>query len=214
MYMKLTIPSWTVSLFSQVILTKYLMWTSLSVYGLTPIVHQPTRGANVLDRIYVSEPCYSSVRVVTSIVRSDHKAVVTYTDKNKCAQTKKTSIEMVYRTKTPEQHALFLQAVADINFEFIETADDVQIQFDIFYDACLLLLDNFYPLCTIKVTNRDPTYITPDIKRLLRRKNRLMRRGRLKEASALAQRIGKAVTRVTKSQLSNLGNTRTHQEMR
>jgi len=53
--------------------------------GLTPIVHQPTRGANVLDRIYVSQPCYSSVRVVTSIVRSDHKAVVTYTDKNKCA---------------------------------------------------------------------------------------------------------------------------------
>ena len=94
--------------------------------GLTPIVHQPTRGANVVDRIYVSQPCYSSVRVVTSIVRSDHKAVVTYTDKNKYAQTKKTSIEMVYRTKTPEQHALFLQAVADINFEFIETADDVQ----------------------------------------------------------------------------------------
>ena len=34
--------------------------------GLTPIVHQPTRGANVLDRIYVSQPCYSSVCVVTS----------------------------------------------------------------------------------------------------------------------------------------------------
>jgi len=102
---------------------------------------------------------------------------------------------MVYRTETPEQHALFLQAVADINFEFIETADDVQTQFDTFYDACLHLLDYFYPLRTIKVTNRDPSYMTPDIKRLLRRKNRLMRRGRLEEASALAQRIGKAVTR-------------------
>ena len=44
---------------------------------------------------------------------------------------------MVYRTETPEQHALFLLAVAGINFEFIETADDVQTQFDIFYDACL-----------------------------------------------------------------------------
>ena len=106
---------------------------------------------------------------------------------------KKTSIEMVYRTETPEQHALFLQAVADINFEFIETADDMQTQFDIFCDARLHLLDYFYPF--IKVTNRDTSYISPDIKRLLRRKNRLMRRGRLEKASALAQRIGKAVTR-------------------
>ena len=29
--------------------------------GLTSIVHQPTRGANTLDRVYVSHPCYSSV---------------------------------------------------------------------------------------------------------------------------------------------------------
>ena len=132
--------------------------------GLTPIVHQPTRGANVLDRIYVSQPCYSLVRVVTSVVKNDHRAVVAYTDSNKCAQTKKTSIEMVYRTRTPRQHALFLEAVADINFEFIETADDVQNQFDIFYDACLHVLDYFYPLRAIKVTSRDPSYITPDIK--------------------------------------------------
>jgi len=63
-----------------------------------------------------------------------------YTLKNKCAQTKKTSFEMVYRTKTPEQHALFLQAVADINFEFIETADDVQTQFDIFIFMMLVYI--------------------------------------------------------------------------
>jgi len=33
--------------------------------GLVQIVHQPTRGTNILDRIYVSNPqLYSSVRVV------------------------------------------------------------------------------------------------------------------------------------------------------
>jgi len=46
--------------------------------GLTSIVYQPTRGANILDRIFVSSPCYSSVRVVKTGVRSDHKAIVAH----------------------------------------------------------------------------------------------------------------------------------------
>ena len=45
------------------------------------------------------------------------------------------------------------------------------------------------------------TYITGYIKSMLRRKNRLMRRDRVEEASALAQRIGKEITRRTKTQL-------------
>ena len=45
--------------------------------GLTQIVHQPTRGANILDRVFVSNPqMYSVVRVVSSVVKSDHKAIV------------------------------------------------------------------------------------------------------------------------------------------
>jgi len=39
---------------------------------------------------------------------------------------------------------------------------------------------------------------------MLRRKNRLMRKGRVEEASALAQRIGKEITRRTKTQLSTI----------
>ena len=44
--------------------------------GLIAIVTQPTRAASHLDRIYVSCPVYSTVRVVKSLVRSDHYAVV------------------------------------------------------------------------------------------------------------------------------------------
>ena len=45
--------------------------------GLTQLVHQPTRGANLLDRVFVSNPqLYGTVRVVSSVVKSDHKAVV------------------------------------------------------------------------------------------------------------------------------------------
>ena len=50
---------------------------------LTQIVHQPTRGANILDRVYVSSPqLFSTVRVVASTVKSDHKAVVAFQEGN------------------------------------------------------------------------------------------------------------------------------------
>jgi hypothetical protein len=51
--------------------------------GLTQIVSQPTRCANILDRFLVSSPIlYGMVRVVTSVVRSDHKAVVVFDDRS------------------------------------------------------------------------------------------------------------------------------------
>ena len=47
------------------------------------------------------------------------------------------------------------------------------------YNTAFQLLNQFYPERTITVTSRDPGYITPAIKASLRRKNRLMRAGRV-----------------------------------
>jgi len=53
-----------------------------------------------------------------------------------------------------------------------------------FYAFATGLLDAFYPEHTVTVTSRDPSYVTPEIKVKLRRKNRLMRAGRVEEAVA------------------------------
>ena len=45
----------------------------VSCTAMHSIVNRPTRGVNILDRMYVNELCYASVQVVTSTVRSDHK---------------------------------------------------------------------------------------------------------------------------------------------
>ena len=62
------------------------------------------------------------------------------TDNNKTAGPKKTSTQLVFRTKAPEQQALFLQTASGINFDFIQTEDDVQTQFDTFYNVALQLI--------------------------------------------------------------------------
>ena len=72
---------------------------------MSAIVNQPTRGNNVLDRIYVSGLDYESVQVVTSLVKSDHRAAIAYTRLQKHDVNKRTE-----RRRTPAQHASFLHA--------------------------------------------------------------------------------------------------------
>jgi len=173
--------------------------------GLTQLVHQPTRGQNVLDQVFASNPLqYSIVRVVTSTVKSDHKAVVLYAESQPVPCVKSAS-KKTFRKITPNQHALFLEHISEITFHIpAVSSDTVQSQFDYFYSFATDLLNQFYPLRTINVTSRDPDFVTPAIKAKLRQKNRLMRRGRVEEASALAQRIGKDIERHNRSRLSKL----------
>jgi hypothetical protein len=146
--------------------------------GLTQIVSQPTRGLNTLNRIYVCTPDrYISVSVVSSVVRSDHKAVVALSDMNSCVRVKK-RIKRVFRQKSPAQNAMFLLYGSSLDFDSPAlSSTNAQAAFDQFYDSVLGLLNQFYPLRSITITSRDPSYITPDIKTKLRRKNRLMHAG-------------------------------------
>ena len=132
--------------------------------GLSQIVRQPTRGTNVLDQIYVSDPfLYDTVRVISSVVKSDHKAIVAYSGRRKVSPANK-STRVRYRKVTPGQHAAFLQHVSEDEFISSTPPDSVQAAFDYFYNQALGLLDKFYPERTTTLRSRDPEYITPYIK--------------------------------------------------
>ena len=187
--------------------------------GLSQIVKEKTRGANILDRVYVTCPqLYINVRAVKSIVKSDHKAVVAYPDQRPCTQHKST-MKRIIRIKTPAQHALFLPHIANMNFDnpyptaYSDPAMNTQAEFDHFYSTAIGLLDQFYPERTVTMTTRDPDFITPEIKYKLRRKNRLMRAGRVEEAGALAMRIGKDMTQHGKTRLCKIGGKVDAKEM-
>jgi len=70
-----------------------------------------------------------------------------------------------------------------------------QNAFDNFYSNSMQLLNTHYPLQTVTLTSRDPPFITPAVKTMLRRKNTLMRRGRTVEYSALALRISTGIAK-------------------
>jgi len=55
------------------------------------------------------------------------------------------------------------------------------------------MLDRFYPLRAVTVTNRDPYFVIPKVKSLLRKHNRLMRKGRIAKAESITRRISQSI---------------------
>ena len=98
----------------------------LSDKDLSQIVYQPTRGGNILDRVFVSNPqLYSTIRVVASIVKSDHMAVVAFPQSNQPNRPKSTT-QCSFRSISPGQHAQFLQSAAglDLNNPYPTASSD------------------------------------------------------------------------------------------
>ena len=74
------------------------------------------------------------------------------------------------------------------NWDDVINATDTQSVFDIFYASVLSILDTFYKLRAVTVTNRDPYFVTPKIKSLLRKHNQLRRKGRIEKAESITKR--------------------------
>jgi len=101
--------------------------------------------------------------------------------------------QRIYRPITPKQHAQLLNHLSSIDIDIAKPQNDVQAESCQFYTLALGLLNRYYPEKTITVSSRDPAWMTAGLKPKLRRKNRLMRKSRVEEASALAKRIGKTI---------------------
>src|SRR6218665_910819 len=106
---------------------------------------------------------------------------------------------------------LTLQEIQAIEFLNLKVKTDPHASCDIFYEDIKARLDRIYPLRTVTLTSSEPAFMTPEIKGLLRRKNRLMRAGRIEEASACARRVGKAIE---KNKETSVGNSFKHRTKR
>jgi hypothetical protein len=173
--------------------------------GLNSIVTQPTRGNNRLDRVYVSDVQYSDVRVIRSAVKSDHMAIVASSGESGSTVVKKSRRVCYFRKRTTDQHAHFLASVtAPVHTVNLDQHDHPQGEFDKLYTQLHRLLDTYYPERTVTITTSDPPYVTPVVKRMLRKKNALMRSGKVEQAAALSKKIGDAIKAHNTAEFSNV----------
>ena len=117
--------------------------------------------------------------MVNSAVKSDHKAYTGSQPNN----INKHTMKLKYRLRTSAQHAALLKHVTNVQFE-IGSDSEIQVNFD----KLDILLDQFYAEREISEISVDTRFVTPIMKSMLRRKDRLMRSGRLDDATALTKR--------------------------
>jgi len=79
----------------------------------------------------------------------------------------------------------------------------IQVAFDKFYDYALSWLDSVYALRSVTITNRDPPFVTPKIKSLLRKRNELMHKGSTDKADSLTKKITQSITNQAKTTFSS-----------
>ena len=176
--------------------------------GLTPLVHAPTRGQNTLDQLFTSSPLFQHVRVVTPTAKTDHQAILAHSVPFPPSCKRHTTF--TFRPHGTSLCARFLAAIQASPPTWPQPLADPQAAFDHFYSLTTSLLDTHFPTKTITCTSRDPIYTTPQIKALLRTKNRLMRAGRIQEAGEIANKVGKEIARQNAMELTKVAVENSH----
>ena len=172
--------------------------------GLISLVNQPTRGANILDRLYVSVNLDFNIKILKSSVKSDHKAILISDQYDTVANICKCNKTVMYRQRTPRNNANFLAGVVDADFGDVFNSTELEVSCDKFYLILNSLLDDYFPLKQITISNNDPPFVTPEIKQLLRKKNSLMRANKIEQASAISEKVGRLIARFNSTRLTRV----------
>src|SRR6218665_3369120 len=114
------------------------------------------------------------------------------------------SANRTFQRRSPNQHANMFHDLTNYDTSHLTSIENPQQAWDAYYRKMYGLLDKYYPIRTVTMTNREPAFVTPPIKFLLRRKNKLMRKNRVEEVGALANRIGTLIAKADRAMLRDL----------
>lgn len=165
-----------------------------------------TRGHSRLDKIFTRRPdLIRSYITIDSLIKSDHKAVVVNSDFTDGVCTGSSSDQRV-TTVVYDRLPLHISKLTHYSWSGLANAIDsrtvdVNTAFNDFYKVMHWHMWRFIPRRTVRVKSKDPAYITPFIKLLLRKRNRLYRRGHIAAGDQLALKINGIIAENRKRQL-------------
>ena len=87
--------------------------------------------------------------------------------------------------------------------QWTDTTQDAEFIYLHFVDIVLHILSECVPAKTAVLGPKDPQYVTPLVKMLLKRRNRLRRQGRHDEANVVTQKINNLITTNRSSSLDD-----------
>ena len=179
-------------------------------YAFNQLVASVTHGRNILDKVFVNQTDLFVSSVFDSLIKTKHKAVLIHSDN---CQFKRLTSEMsrrktrVYDLKPHNIDAL-RAAIGNYDWSDLLSCNDVQIVYDQFAAVIPNLIDNLVPSRMVRLGPRDPEFMTPVIKGMLRKRTQLMKKGRLDEANSLAEKINKLIQATIGKRLANISSSK------
>jgi len=175
--------------------------------GLTLIVHDITHGKKVLDKVFINHPDMFTACVYKSLLKTKHNAVLISNETQIARQVVKTERKHV-KVYDVRSHAMdrLRAAIADNDWSDVYSTADVTEMYELFLDQCKALIDCNVPARMVSLGPRDPDFVTPLIKSLLRARNKLRRSGKLEQANTLATKINRLIAQERSRTLSRLNS--------
>lgn len=173
--------------------------------GLTQVVNQPTHCGHFLDKVFVSDPSIYNCLVFNSVLKTKHSAVILTFDDNVLyiSQPVKRQHLLLYDLREHNINRLRYN-IGNFPWSVIMLEHDLELLYSQFVTIVLNIVAQSIPTRSVSIGPKDPKFITPVIKLLLKRRNKLRRHGRLAEADEVAGRINALISNNRSSAMSKL----------
>jgi len=152
------------------------------------MVNTATHCNHLIDKIFVSRPDVYSCSVYSSILKTKHSAVILMCAPHASTPLRSKRKIQLYDMRAPNIDRL-RHNLALYPWGSLLQCTDIETLYQHFVNSVLTILAESVPCKNVVLGSKDPEYITPLIKSLLRKRNRLSRRGRVDRANHLAQRL-------------------------
>lgn len=179
-------------------------------YGFSQIVEAPTHGNRIIDMFFINRPDLYRIIVSISVIKTKHKAVIAMPDDDDSTDltvfNDKKIKHIVYDTR--QQHLDRLRHIlGTYDWSPLYNCSSIDDLYNAFLFIILNCIDMCIPRKTVTLRANEPFYITPLVKSLLVKRNRLRRKGRMADAAIVADKINHLITEVQHKQYENLSLT-------
>ena len=147
----------------------------LNYHSLVQIVNVPTRGQKILDVFITNVPNFwNKAKAIKSLVRSDHLAVLL----KPVIKVKATRKTVEFRDLREHNKLKMLRKMDDFQWDTITNGTTCPNEMiNNFYNKIWPIFDECFPVIKTRVSSRDPPFLSPIVKHLLKlRKNAVNKR--------------------------------------
>lgn len=173
-------------------------------HGFVQLVLNPTHGANLIDKCFVNRSDLYCVDVINSLLTTKHKALYVHgVDKLSSCEVNTKTVMKVYDLREHNIDCL-RHTFGLTDFTPLLQSNDINYIYSNFVTLVHECIDTAIPFKRVKIGTRDPPFVTPLVRSLLKTRNKLRRKGNFKEADKLADKINGVISSAHSRNLAKL----------